>query len=81
MRRKTWAVAALARVAVCAGCGGTRSSGGNDTAATPGTRISSTATARAKTVKFAECMRANGVDAAMHRCGQYASAAGVWGSK
>jgi hypothetical protein len=63
MRRKTWAVAALSTVAVCAGCGGTRSSGGNDTAATPGTRISSTATARAKTVKFAECMRANGVGA------------------
>jgi hypothetical protein len=62
MRRKTWAVAALATVAVSAGCGGTRSSGGNDTAAISGT-VNSTATARAKTVKFAECMRANGVAA------------------
>jgi hypothetical protein len=62
MRRKTWAMAALATVVASAGCGGTRSSSGNDTAATPGT-VSSTATARAKTVKFAECMRANGVGA------------------
>ena len=62
MRRKTWAVAALATVAVSAGCGGTRSSSGNDTAATPGA-VSRTATARTKTVKFAECMRANGVGA------------------
>jgi hypothetical protein len=62
MTRKTWAVAALAMVAVSAGCGGTRSSGGNDTAATPGT-VNSTATVRAKAVKFAECMRANGVGA------------------
>jgi hypothetical protein len=62
MRPKTWVVAALAMVAVSAGCGGTRNSGGNDTAATPGT-VNSTATARAKAVKFAECMRANGVDA------------------
>jgi len=49
---------------VSAGCGGTRSSGGNDTAATPGTvssGVNSTATTRAKAVKFAECMRANGV--------------------
>jgi hypothetical protein len=57
MRRKTWAVAALATVAVSAGCGGTTRSSGN------GTAIGSTATARAKTVKFAECMRANGVGA------------------
>jgi hypothetical protein len=62
MRPKTWAVAALAMVVISAGCGSTRSSGGNDTAATRGT-VSSTATARAKTVKFAECMRANGVGA------------------
>jgi hypothetical protein len=66
MRRKTWAVAALAIVVVSAGCGGTRSSGGNDTAATPGTvssGVNSTATTRAEAVKFAECMRANGVGA------------------
>jgi hypothetical protein len=42
----------LAVVVVGAGCGGTRSSGGN-----------STATIREKAVKFAECMRANGVSA------------------
>src|SRR5438094_590864 len=66
MRPKTWAVAALAMVVISAGCGGIRSSGGNDTAATPGTvssGVNSTATARAKAVKFAECMRANGVGA------------------
>jgi hypothetical protein len=65
MRRNTW-VAALAMVVVSAGCGGTRSSGGNDTAATSGTvssGVSSAATTRAKAVKFAECMRANGVGA------------------
>ena len=66
MRPKTWAVAALAMVVISAGCGGTRSSGGNDTAATAGTvgsGVNSTATARAKAVKFAECMRTNGVGA------------------
>jgi hypothetical protein len=66
MRPKTWAVAALAMVVISAGCGGTRSSGGNDTAATPGTAgsgVNGTATARAKAVKFAECMRTNGVGA------------------
>jgi hypothetical protein len=52
VRRKTCAVAALAMVVVSAGCGGSRSSGGNDTAATRGTAV-----------KFAECMRANGVGA------------------
>ena len=65
MRRKTL-VAARAMVVVSAGCGGTRSSGGNDTAATPGTvssGVNSTATTRAEAVKFAECMRANGVSA------------------
>jgi hypothetical protein len=65
MRPKTWAVAALAMVVISAGCGGTRSgSGGNDTAATPATvssGVNSTAIARAKAVKFAECMRTNGV--------------------
>jgi hypothetical protein len=66
MRPKTWVVAALAMVVISAGCGGTRSGGGNDTAATPGTvgsGSSGTATARAKAVKFAECMRTNGVSA------------------
>jgi hypothetical protein len=69
MRPKTWAVAALAMVVISAGCGGTRSSsgsGGKDTAATPGTissGVNGTATARAKAVKFAECMRTNGVGA------------------
>jgi hypothetical protein len=65
MRPKTWAVAALAMVVISAGCGGTRSSsgsGGTDPAATPATG-NSTATARAKAVKFAECMRTNGVGA------------------
>ena len=66
MRPKTWAAAALAIVVVGAGCGGTHSSGGNDIAATPRTGSSapnSTASTRAKAVKFAECMRANGVGA------------------
>ena len=66
MRRKTWAVAALAMVAISAGCGGTRGSGGNGNAATPDTvssGINSTATTRANAVKFAECMRANGIGA------------------
>jgi hypothetical protein len=66
MGPKTWAMAALAMVAISAGCGGTRSSGGNDTAVTPGalgSGVDSTASARAKAVKFAECMRTNGVAA------------------
>jgi hypothetical protein len=66
VRRKTWAVAGLVMVALSAGCGGTRSSGGNNTAATLGTvsnGVNSSATTRAKAVKFAECMRANGVRA------------------
>ena len=54
MRRTTCAVAAVAMVVISVGCGGTRSSGGNHAAA---------ATAREKAVKFAECMRANGVSA------------------
>jgi hypothetical protein len=63
VRRTTWAAAALAIVAVSAGCGST---GGNHTASTAGTAgsgASSTSTTRAKAVKFAECMRANGVSA------------------
>jgi hypothetical protein len=56
VRRKTWAVAALAMVALTgAGCGGTESSGG--------TGGNKNATVRDRAVKFAECMRANGVSA------------------
>src|SRR4030095_6437941 len=59
----------VAMVAViCAGCGG--SSGGTSTAATAGSAGTASsagthtnATAREKAVKFAECMRANGVSA------------------
>lgn len=61
MRRKTWAGAALAVVAISAGCGST---GGNHTAATrraAGSGGTSTSTTRAKAVKFSECMRSNGV--------------------
>ena len=57
------AAAALAIVAVCAGCGGAVT--GADNHAT--TRAAGSAgvhnTARAKAVRFAECMRANGVGA------------------
>jgi hypothetical protein len=63
VRRTTWAAAALAIVAVSAGCGST---GGNHTASTAGTAGSGatgTSTIRAKAVKFAECVRANGVSA------------------
>jgi hypothetical protein len=56
MSRTFRPLAALAMVAmvavISAGCGGTGSSGGTNTA-----------TAREKAVKFAECMRANGVSA------------------
>jgi hypothetical protein len=59
------ALAIVAMVAVIsAGCGGTRSGGG--TASSTGTGSSggnSTASTHAKAVKFAECMRANGVSA------------------
>jgi hypothetical protein len=61
VRRVTWAAAALAIVAVGAGCGST---GGDHTASTSGAAgsgASSRSTIRAKTVKFAECMRSNGV--------------------
>jgi hypothetical protein len=62
-------LAIVAMVAViCAGCGG--SSGGTSTAATAGSAgtassagTNTNATAREKAVKFAECMRANGVSA------------------
>ena len=61
MRRKAWAAAALSVVAVSAGCGGTRSNG--DHSAATSRTVSSAATTRAKAVKFAECMRTNGVSA------------------
>jgi hypothetical protein len=76
MSRTLRLLAALAMVAVIsAGCGGTRSSDGTSTAApagntgtasNTGTRSSggtNTASPHAKAVKFAECMRANGVSA------------------
>jgi hypothetical protein len=64
MGRKTWAVAALAMVAVIgAGCGGTGSGGGTSTAAPAGNAGNSTDTTREKAVRYAECMRANGVSA------------------
>src|SRR5262245_55573025 len=53
-------------VVVSAGCGGTDSSSGTSTA-TPagstGTRSTTTASPHTRAVKFAECMRANGVSA------------------
>jgi hypothetical protein len=62
VRRTTWAAAALAIVAVSAGCGSTA---GNHAASTAGTGsgATGTSTTRAKAVKFAECMRSNGVRA------------------
>ena len=63
MRRTTWAAAALAIVAVSAGCGSTGGNHTASTAGTPGSGASSTSTTRAKAVKFAECMRSNGVSA------------------
>ena len=64
MRRTLWPLATLAMFAVIvAGCGNGLSagtgSGGNNTAASH----NSTATTREKAVKFAECMRSNGVSA------------------
>jgi hypothetical protein len=58
MRWTTWALTALAIVAVGAGCGGNRSSSGKHPAASSGVN-----TTRAKAVKFAQCMRANGAGA------------------
>jgi hypothetical protein len=63
MSRTLWPLAALALTAVIvAGCGNGSAgtgSGGNSTAP----NHNSTATSREKAVKFAECMRANGVSA------------------
>jgi hypothetical protein len=51
MSRKLWPLAALALIALIgAGCGGNKSSGGNTTAAN-----------QEKAVKFAQCMRENGI--------------------
>jgi hypothetical protein len=62
VRRKIWAVAALAVVAVIgAGCGGTGSSGGTTTAAPAGNAGNSTDTTHDKALRFAQCMRDNGV--------------------
>jgi hypothetical protein len=74
MKRTLRPLAALGLVVVVAvigaGCGGTDSSGGTSTAAPVGntagtnnTGGTNTASPRAKAVKFAECMRANGVSA------------------
>jgi hypothetical protein len=52
VRRKAWVVAAIAMVAVSAGCG-----------STAGDHAAVTSTTRGKAVKFAECMRSNGVGA------------------
>jgi hypothetical protein len=59
----TWAAAALATAAFSAGCGSTA---GNPTVSTAGSGrggARSTSTIRPKAVKFAECMRSNGVRA------------------
>lgn len=69
MARKTPAVGAcamavVALTAITAGCGGTASGGGN--AAASGSVSSGengAASARARVVKFAECMRRNGISA------------------
>jgi hypothetical protein len=63
MRRTLWPLAALAMLAVivagCASGSAGTGSGSNSTAASR----NGTATTRQKAVKFAECMRANGVSA------------------
>ena len=64
MRRKTSAMVAAAIVTLSAGCGGTGSSVGTHASqSTVGSAVNRTATARTKAVKFAECMRKNGVGA------------------
>jgi hypothetical protein len=60
MRKALWPLAALAMLAVvAAGCGNGSAASSSSTAA----GHTSTATAREKAVRFAECMRANGVGA------------------
>jgi len=63
VRRRAWAAAALAILAVSAGCGSTAGKHAASTAGTAGSSVSGASTTRAKAVKFAECMRANGVSA------------------
>ena len=70
MRRTLWPLAALGMVVmvavVGAGCGGTSTAapaGNTGTASSNGTGSTNTASPHAKAVKFAECMRANGVSA------------------
>jgi hypothetical protein len=61
MRRTLWPLAALATLAVVlAGCGNGSTGTGNTTATSGG---NGTASIHEKAVKFAECMRANGVSA------------------
>jgi hypothetical protein len=61
MRRTLWPLATLAMLAVIvAGCGNGSAGTGNSTATSGG---NSTAATHEKAVKFAECMRANGVSA------------------
>jgi hypothetical protein len=61
MKRTLWPLAALAMFAVIvAGCGNGSAGTGNSTVTSGG---NSTASIREKAVKFAECMRANGVSA------------------
>jgi hypothetical protein len=61
MRRTLWPLAALAMLAVIvAGCGNGSAGTGDSTATSGG---NSTASIHEKAVKFAECMRANGVSA------------------
>ena len=70
MTRRHSPLAALVMIAmvavISAGCGGPRSSGVTNAPAAPAVTAgggTSIATAREKAVKFAECMRANGVGA------------------
>jgi hypothetical protein len=59
MRRTLWPLAALAMIAlIVAGCGNGSAGTGNSTVTSGG---NSTASTHEKAVKFAECMRANGV--------------------
>jgi hypothetical protein len=69
MKRTPWPLAALAMIAVVAGCGSgsaSTSGGGNSTATASvgsgSSAASGVATIRAKAVKFAECMRNNGIN-------------------